>query len=84
MTVDYSVSSSFYANGAQSQRGVRVAASDTLEGARLLATTLEGQKAVMATFDLVRIGTAPQLTPDLVDTLFLADGTQSVPAVGGY
>ncbi len=84
MTVEYSVSSSFYAYGAQSHAGVSVSASDTLHGARLLATSLEGQKAVVATFDMVRIGTATQLTPDLVDTLFLEGVTDSVPAVGGY
>ncbi len=84
MIVEYSVSSSFYAHGAQNQAGVRVTASDNLEGARLLATSLEGKSAVLSTFDLVRIGSASMLTPKLVDTLFMDGMAHSVPAVGGY
>jgi len=84
MTVEYSVSSSFYAFGAKSQAGVRVSASDTLKGATLLATSLEGESAVVSTFDLVRIESASMLTPKLVDTLFLEGMASSVPAVGGY
>lgn len=84
MPVPYYLTSSFYAFGAQNQSGVRVSASDTLRGARLLATSLQGQTAVVSSFDLLRIGSATQLTPERVDTLFLDVMANSVPAVGGY